>query len=112
MLGGPLIVFTTKAVENETLPGHSTNWCKPIVENDASQRYLYSMCQVMPTGLYTRWELDFESRNLKPRQNKRWSFENMVMSYFLRVRPRCKVESFYTTGSQKKSDAYAADGFC
>ena len=26
----------------------------------------------------------------------------MVMSYFERVRPHCKVWSFYTTGTQKK----------
>ena len=29
------------------------------------------------------------------------SFINMVMSYFQRTRPDCKIESFYTTGRQK-----------
>ena len=36
----------------------------------------------------------------------------MVMSYFHRVRPQCKVESFDTTGTQNKNDAYNVDSFC
>ena len=66
----------------------------------------------MPFGLYTRWELASESSKFKPRQNKRRSFENMVMSYFQRVGPECKVESFHTTGKQKKIDEYSVDDFC
>ena len=34
------------------------------------------------------------------------------MSYFRRVRPQCKVESLYRTGTQKKVDAYSVDCFC
>ena len=48
------------------------------------------MCQAMPTGLYTRWELDSESGKFKPRQNKTRNFENMVVSYFQRGRPQLK----------------------
>ena len=66
----------------------------------------------MPTGIYTKLELDLESRTIEPRQNMTRSFENMVMSYFQRVRRQCKVESFYTTGTQKKVYAYSVDGFC
>ena len=33
------------------------------------------------------------------------------MSYFQRQRPDCKIESFYTTGTQKKN-CFQADGFC
>ena len=66
----------------------------------------------MPTSLYTRWKLDSESGKFKPRENQTRSFENTVMSYFQRVRPHCKVKSFYTTGTQKKIDAYSVDGFC
>ena len=36
----------------------------------------------------------------------------MVMSYFQRTRPDCKVESFYTTGSQKQNDYFSVDGLC
>ena len=70
------------------------------------------MCQPMPTGLYTRWDIDSETSRFTPRQNKTRSFENMVMSYFQRTRPDCKIESFYTTGRQKKSDRFSVDGFC
>ena len=34
------------------------------------------------------------------------------MSYFQRQRPDCKIESFYTTGTQKKIDCFKLDGFC
>ena len=36
----------------------------------------------------------------------------MLLWYFQRVGLTCKVESFYTTGTQKKIDANSADGFC
>ena len=66
----------------------------------------------MPTGLYTRWDLDSESSRFTPRQNKTRSFENMVMSYFQRTRPDCNIESFYTTGRQKKIDCFSVEGLC
>ena len=34
------------------------------------------------------------------------------MSYFQPTRLDCKIESFYTTGSQKKIDPFSVDGFC
>ena len=33
------------------------------------------------------------------------------MSYFQRQRPDCKIESFYTTGTQKKIDCFKVNGF-
>ena len=58
VVGDPSIVFTRKAVFVETFIRISTNLCKSIVGIDASQLYPYSMCQPMPTGLYTRWDFD------------------------------------------------------
>ena len=112
MVGGPSIVFTRKAVVDETFIRDSGNICTSIVGIDASHLYPYSMCQPMPTGLYTRWEYDTESKRFKPQQNKSRNFENMVMSYFQRQRPDRKIESFYTTGTQKKIDYFKVDGFC
>ena len=112
MVGGPSIVFTPKAVVDETFIQNSEIICKSIVGIDASQLYPYSMCQPMPTGLYTRWEYDTESNRFKPQQNKSRNFENMVMSYFQRQGPDCKIEKFYTTGTQKKIDCFKVDGFC
>ena len=54
VVGGPSIVFTRKAVVDRNFIRKSTNMCKSIVGIDASQLYPYSMCQPMPTGLYTR----------------------------------------------------------
>ena len=36
----------------------------------------------------------------------------MVMSYFQRQKPDCKIESFHTTRTQKKIDCFKVDGFC
>ena len=74
---------------------------------DVSQLYPFSMCQEMPIGLYTRWELDTNSQKFKARTNKCRNFENMVMSYLQSQRPECTIESYYTTGKQKKIDYLA-----
>ena len=112
VVGGPSIVFTRKAVVDETFFRKSTNICKSIAGIDASQPYPYSMCQPMPTGLYTRWDIDSETSRFTPRQNKTCSFENTVMSYFRRTKPDCKIESSYSTGRQKKIDCFSVNGFC
>ena len=84
MVGGPSIVFTRKAVVDETFIRNSGKICKSFAGIGASQLYPYTMCQPMPTGLYTRWEYDAECNRFKPQQNKSRNFENMVMSYFQR----------------------------
>ena len=111
-VGGPSIVFTRKAIVHDFFIRKSTNICESIVGIDASQLYPYSMCQLMPTGLYTRWDIDSETNGFTPRQNKTRSFENMVMSYFQRTRSDFKIESFYTTSRQKKIDCFSVDGIC
>ena len=107
-----LVAFTRKAVVDETFIRKSTNICKSIVGIDASQLYPYPICQPMPTGFYTRWDVDSEASRFIPRQNKTRSFENMVMSYFQRTRPECDIEGFFTTGRQKKIDWFSVDRFC
>ena len=112
MTDDPSIVFTRKAVVDKTFIRRSNNICKAIVGTDASQLYPFSMCQAMPTGLYTRWEYDSDLQKFKARQNKIRKFENMVMSFYQATRPKCTIESFYTTGKQKKIDSFTLDGFC
>ena len=110
--GRPAFVFTRKAVVDEIFIRKSTNISKPLVGIDSRQLHPYSMCQPMPTGLCTGWDIDSETSKFTPRQNKTRSFENMVMSYFQRTRPDCKIESFYTTGRQKVINCFSVDGFC
>ena len=112
MVGGLSIVFTRKAVVDETFIRKSSNLCKSIVGIDASQLYPYSMCQPMPTGLYTRWEYNSETERFTAHENKSRSFENMVLSYFQESRTDCKIESNVTTGRQKKNDCFSVDGIC
>ena len=111
-VGGPSIVFTRKAVVDQTFIFKSSNLCKSIVGIDASRLYIYSMCQPMPTGLYTRWEYDSETKRFIARQNQSRSFENIVLSYFQQCRPHCIIESNVTTGRQKKIDCFSIDGIC
>ena len=103
MVGGPSIVFTRKAVVDETFLRDTTKWCKSLVGIDAGQLYPFSMCQAMPTNLYTRWELDQESGNFELRKKKTRSFEIIVMLYLQRVRPQCKAESFFTRRAHKEN---------
>ena len=70
------------------------------------------MWQPMPSGLYTPWEHDSETKRLTAHQNKSRSFENMVLSYFHRSRPDCKIENIITTGRQNKIDCFSVDGIC
>ena len=112
MVGGASIVFTRRAVVDETFIRKSQNVCKSIVGIDASQLYPFSLCQPMPTDLYTQYEYDSELQQFKPCQNKTRSIENMVMSYFQRIRPECKIERNITTRTQKKIDCFSTDGFC
>ena len=74
--------------------------------------YVSSSCQPMTTGLYTRLDIDSETSSFTPWQNKTLSFENRVMSQFQCSKPGCKIESFHTTGRQKKIDRFSNDGFC
>ena len=71
---------------------------------DANQLYLYFKGQTLLTVSYTHWDIDSETSRLTPQQNKTRSSENMVMSYFQRTRPDCKVESLYSTCRQKQID--------
>ena len=81
MTDGPSIVFTRKAVVDQTYIRNSENMCKHIAGIVASQLYPFSMCQEMQTGLYTRWELNTDSQKFTARTNKSRRFENMCRSY-------------------------------
>ena len=54
MIGGPSIIFRGKVVVDQTYIRNSENINKFIVGIDGSQFYPFSMCQEMPTALYTR----------------------------------------------------------
>ena len=70
------------------------------------------MCQPMPTGLYTRCEINADLQRSKPRSKKTRSFENMVMAFSQNSQPECTIESFCTTGTRQKNDSFSVDGFC
>ena len=102
MTGGPSIVFTRKAVVDETFIKNSSNVCKSIVGIDASQLYPFSMCQNMPRGLYTRWKFGTDMQKFKSRHTGTCNFENMVMSFYQETRPEYKMESFFHLENRRK----------
>ena len=112
MVCWPFTVFTRKTVLDKTFIRDLANWCKTVVGTDASQLFPFSLCQGMPSCLYTRWEMHSETGKIRPLQSKTRSFENLVMSYFQPVRPQFQVERFYMTGTQRKIDADSVDGSC
>ena len=87
IVGGPSIVFTRSAKVDNTKIRHSENLCKAIVGIDATQLYPYAMCQEMPTGLYTRWEKEFENGHFKPTMNWSMELENKVLGFEQYTRP-------------------------
>ena len=65
MTGSPSILLTRKAVANETFIRKSNKLIEAHVGIDVSQLYDYFMCQVMPTGQYTRWDYDEVLQKIK-----------------------------------------------
>ena len=73
MVGSPSFVFTRKAVVDETFIRNSRNICKSIVVIDASQLYLYSMCQPMPIcGNMTRNLIGLKLNKTNPELLRTW----------------------------------------
>ena len=112
MTDGPSIVFSRKAVVDKIFIRDSSKICKSIVWIYESQFYPCSMCQDMPTWLYTRWEFHSDMQKFNARHNPSRSFENMVMSYYQETKSECRIESFHTSGNQKKIDCFNVDWYC
>ena len=91
IVGGLSIVFTRKAVVDETFICKSSNLCKSIVGIDAIQLYSYSMCQPMPTRLYTQWEYDSETKRFTACQNKSRSLRIWLCRIFNKVDQSAKL---------------------
>ena len=91
LTGGPLIVFTRKAVVDKIFIRDFSNICNSIAAVDASQLYPYSMCPDMPTRLYFKWEFGCDMQKFKARHNRSYNCENLVMSYLPETRPEYRI---------------------
>ena len=112
MTDGQSIVFSRKAVVDKIFIRDSSKICKSIVWIYERQFYPYSMCQDMPTWLYTRWEFHSDMQKFNARHNPSRSFENMVMSYYQETKSECRIESFHIWKSKKKIDCFNVDWYC
>ena len=101
MTGGPSTVFTRKAVVDETIIINSSNNCKSIVGIDASQLYPFSMCQDMPTGLYTRWEFVADMQNFEARHKRTLRIWSCL--YTRKQERNVKLRAFLHLENKKKS---------
>ena len=77
-------MVTRKAVVDETHIRKSTDVCKSILGIDAGHLHSFSICQPIPTGLYTRYNFDSDLQGFK----KSRSFKNLHMSHFPRIQTR------------------------
>ena len=93
VVGAQYVVFPREAIIDETFIGRWTNLSKSVFGIDASH-----WDPVAETGIFT------------PRQNKTRSFETMAMSHCQRTTSECKIESFYTTHRQKRTDCFSVEG--
>ena len=78
VVGGPSIVFTRKAVVDETFLRKSTNICKYIVGIDARQLYPYSICHpyrpvLIRVGISIQQPVDSPLDKTRPVALKIWS---------------------------------------
>ena len=112
MVGGLSEVLTREAVNDKNHYRRSANFCIPIVRIGASQLYPYSMFQSIPTGPHNKYVSDSDLPRFKSLQNISGSLTNTVTACRLLIRPHCRNENFYTTGTQKKIAGFNADGFC
>ena len=94
-------MFTQKTVVDKTFIRNSSNICKAIVGIHTIQLCPYSMCQDMPTGLYTRWEIDSDMQKFEAGHNRSRNFENMSMCYYQETRQECRIQSFHTSRNKK-----------
>ena len=70
------------------------------------------MCQPMPTGLYTRRDIDSETSRFTPQQKKTRSFENIVLTCFQRTRPDIvKLRASTLQADRRKLSASVLMGF-
>ena len=108
----PSFVFTRTAVVDEPFIRKSANICKSIVGIDASQLYPCSMCQTMPTGVYTSWDVDSETGRFTPRKTrpaalKIWSCPNSNEQ-----QQNVKLNASLQQVDMKKLTASVLMGFC
>ena len=101
MTDGPSIVFTRKAAVDQTYIRNSKNIRKSIVGIDASQLYPFSLCQEMPTGLYTRWELDTNSQNSKLEPINREHFRTCSCLIFNHSSQNALLKTVIQPGNRK-----------
>ena len=101
MVGGQSIASTRKTVVDKIFLQDTTSWHETIVGKGASQVYLYFV------SINANWSVHEMGDSIGTLQiftayKKTRNFGNVVKPDFQRVRPQCKVESFYTTSTQKK----------
>ena len=95
VVGGSSIVFTRKAIVDETFIRKPTNLFKFFVRSDASHFY----------RLYTRWDFNSETGRLTPQQNKTRRFEERVMFFFKEQDQNVKLKTSMQEADRRKMTA-------
>ena len=102
MVGGPSQVVTRKTVNCYWRNLHPQ--VHKFLQIDCCNRWwpTLPLLNVSFYGSTQKNEFDADLQRLKPRQNKSRSLKFIFMPYFQRMRPDCRIESLYTTETQKR----------
>ena len=108
MTGGPSIVFTRKAVVDKTLSvihQISANQSLELMPGSSIPIQCVKTCQ---------HDCTLDGSLIPICKNSRLDITDLeaLMSYYQETKPECRIESFHTSGNQKKIDSFNVDGFC
>ena len=108
------LIFEKRFIANRFLKNWNSRTFRPPFQNDFATNVtdvLFWLVEGFGSVNPAKRHSNEETPNFKARQNRVRRFENLFMSYFQATRPRCKIESYYTTWTQKKNDCFSVDGY-
>ena len=102
MIGGPSIVFSQKAVVDETFIRASSNMCISIIGPDASQVYPFSIVRLCPQDCTGVGSLTLICRSLMLDITNLAFLRIYFLLFYQETRPECKIETFSHLENRRK----------
>jgi len=108
LTGGPSIIFTRKAVANETFVRQGQQPVKKVIGLDANALYLWAFDQDFPVGSFIR---RYANNNFKP--VFRDTYESMYhWMDFISKTENIDIIHKRNSGKEKRDGRFLADGYC
>ena len=112
VVGGPSIVFTRKSVVDETLPESRQTFANLLL-GLMRANYTPTRCVNLCPLVFIRVVISIQNPEDSPSTKQDpflWKYGHVLFSTY--KTSDCKIESFYTTGGQKKFSCFSFDRFC